>query len=828
MRVPLSWLREYVDIPDTESARDVADTLLRAGLEVETVEAVGSDVAGPVVVGQVLDIDEFTASNGKTIRYCQVDVGEGQSRGIVCGATNFAAGDKVVVSLPGAVLPGDFEISARKTYGHVSDGMICSVRELGIGEDHTGILVVDADAPVGAAAVPALGLRDDVLDIAVTPDRGYCLSIRGIAREAAIAYQTTFRDPAQVPVDLGADSGAPSRPVVLADPSACDRFVLRGIEGFDPTAASPLLLRVRLMLAGMRPVSLAVDVTNYVMLELGQPLHAFDAEKLVGGIVVRRAAAGERLETLDHLVRSLDPEDVLITDDSGPVSMAGTMGGLATEIDEGSKDLLLEAAHFPAVAVARMSRRHKLSSEASRRFERGVDPALPPQAAARAAALLVEHGGGRLAGVSQVDLSGAPASITIAADHPDRVAGTSYGREVVIRRLTEVGCSVDAADGDRLHVVPPSWRPDLTDPNDLAEEVIRLEGYDAVPVELPRAPVGGGLTESQRLRRQVGRVLADGGFVEVLAYPFVAPGVFDDLDLAADDPRRRALRLANPLSDEAPLLRTTLLPGVLETLRRNLARGVAGGVGLFETGLVYLPAAESAPTPPRLGVDRRPTDDELAAVLAALPDQPLHLAVALAGERMPHGWWGTGREACWADAVQAVRDVAGALRLEVRVTAAEQPPWHPGRCAAIWIDDVLIGHAGELHPRVCAALDLPPRTCAAEVDLAELIGHAGDPVQSVPVSSFPVATQDVALVVAADVPAAEVAAALRDGAGELLESLRLFDVYTGDQVGRGRRSLAYALRFRAADRTLTSEEVTAARDAAVAEAGRRIGAVLRG
>jgi phenylalanyl-tRNA synthetase beta chain len=828
VRVPLSWLREFVDVPDTESARDVADTLLRAGLEVETVEAVGSDVVGPVVVGQVLDVDEFIASNGKAIRYCQVDVGEGQPRGIVCGATNFAVGDKVVVSLPGSVLPGGFEISARKTYGHLSDGMICSVRELGVGEDHTGILVVDADASVGAPAIPALGLRDDVLDIAVTPDRGYCLSIRGVAREAAIAYRTAFRDPAQVGIDAAAGSSEASRPVILADPSACDRFVLRGIEGFDPRAASPLRIRVRLMLAGMRPVSLAVDVTNYVMLELGQPLHAFDAEKIVGGIVVRRAALGERLETLDHVVRGLDAEDVLITDDSGPVSLAGTMGGLATEIDDASKDLLLEAAHFPPVGVARMSRRHKLSSEASRRFERGVDPALPPQAAARAAALLIEHGGGRLAGVSQVDISGAPAPINIAVDHPDRVAGASYGRDVVVRRLADVGCTVRVADDDRLDVVPPTWRPDLTDPNDLAEEVIRLEGYDAVPVELPRAPVGGGLTESQRLRRQVGRVLADAGYVEVLAYPFVSAGVFDELGLDADDPRRRALRLANPLSDEAPLLRTTLLPGVLEALRRNLARGVASGVALFETGLVYLPAAEQASAPPRLGVDRRPTDDELAAVLAALPDQPLHLAVALAGERTPRGWWGPGREACWADAVQAVRDVIRALRLQPEVSAAEHPPWHPRRCAAIFVDGVAVGDSGELHPRVCSALELPPRTCAAEINLAELLAHAGALVRSAPVSSFPVATQDVALVVGADVPAATVAAALRSGAGELLESLRLFDIYTGDQVGEGRRSLAYALRFRAPDRTLTTEEVSAARDAAVAEAARQVGAVLRG
>ncbi len=828
MRVPLSWLREFADIPDTESARDIADALVRVGLEIETVESVGSDVEGPVKVGHVLEIEEFEASNGKTIRYCQVDVGEERPRGIICGATNFAVGDKVVVTLPGALLPGGFEITASKRYGHVSDGMICSVKELGVGDDHTGILVVDDDAPVGADAMEALGLRDDVLDIAVTPDRGYCLSIRGVAREAATAYGVAFRDPAAF--ELDAAPAVPTRPVSLADPAACDRFVLRAVEGFDPRARSPLQLRLRLMLAGMRPVSLSVDVTNYVMLELGQPLHAFDAGKLVGGIVVRRANDGERLETLDHVVRDLDAEDLLITDGSGVIGLAGTMGGLTTEIDDDSKDLLIEAAHFDAVAVARMSRRHRLSSEASRRFERGVDPELPPHATARAVALLVEHGGGRLVGTTQVDAADSgqrTTTITISPDHPGRVAGVGYAREVVVRRLAEVGCQVSDDDG-QLRVAAPSWRPDLTDPNDLAEEVIRLEGYDNVPVVLPQAPVGRGLTQAQRLRRLVGRTLADAGYVEVLAYPFVGPGVFDALGLDADDPRRHALRLANPLSDEEPLLRTTLLPGLLATLRRNLSRGVGAGVALFEAGPVFAPSREPAPAPPRLPVDRRPTDDEIAAVLAALPDQPLHLGVVLAGERDRRGWWGAGREATWADAIEAVRVVAAALRVEIEVRAGDQAPWHPGRCAQFFVDGVAFGFAGELHPRVCAALDLPPRTCAAEMRLFELISHDGGLVEPAAVSTFPVATQDVALVVADDVPAARVEAALRAGAGELLESLRLFDVYTGEQVGAGRRSLAYALRFRAPDRTLTTEEVSAARDAAVAEATRRVDAVLRG
>jgi len=513
------------------------------------------------------------------------------------------------------------------------------------------------------------------------------------------------------------------------------------------------------------------------------------------------------------------------------------MGGLTTEIDASSRDLLIEAAHFPAVPIARMSRRHKLSSEASRRFERGVDPQLPPRAAARAAYLLVSLGGGRLAGLTEVDLGRPDVEIHVRADHPDRVAGATYGRDVVVRRLTQVGCAV-AGDTDILRVVPPSWRPDLTDPNDLAEEVIRLEGYDAVPVAMPCAPVrsaaeaangGQGLTEDQRRRRLVGRTVADAGYVEVLTYPFGSGAIWDAVGALPDDVRRRAMRLANPLSEEEPFLRTSLLPGLFGALRRNVSRGASSGVALFEAGPVFLPRTEGAGAvvPPRLGVDRRPTDAELDAVVGVLPAQPLHIAVVLAGEWTPRGWWGPGRDASWADAIEVVRMLAKLLRTPIDTVPAQHVPWHPGRCAAFVIDGEVVGHAGELHPRAAAALDLPSRTCAAEIDLSALMARAGGPVQGEPVSTFPAAAQDVALVVADDVPAASVEAALRAGAGDLLESVRLFDVYAGDQIGAGRRSLAYTMRFRAPGRTLTADEATAARESAVAEAARRVGAVLR-
>ncbi|MBG0823997.1 phenylalanine--tRNA ligase subunit beta [Planomonospora sp. ID91781] len=842
MKVPLSWLREYVDLPAV-TAHEVADKLTAAGLKLEAITSHGHDVKN-VVVGEVLSIEELEGFK-KPIRHCQVEVGEAAPRQIVCGATNFTAGDRVPVVLPGGVLPGGFEVGARKTYGRMSEGMICSERELGLGDDHGGIMLLPADTPIGADVVELLGLREDVIELEITPDIGYALSVRGVAREVATAFGVAFRDPADLspPAETG-----PSHPASIADPTACDRFVLRAIRGFDPHAPSPFWMRARLTRAGMRPVSLAVDVTNYVMLELGQPLHAFDATKLSGEIVVRRAEPGETLETLDHVVRALHPEDVLITDSSGAISMAGTMGGLHTEISDDSTDIVIEAAHFAPSGVARMSRRHNLVSEASKRFERGVDRELPLYASWRAVRLLAELGGGTIQpGVTCAEVETEPVRISIPSGHPGRVAGMRYDRGTVIRRLEQVGCTVtegadaaegaEAADGlaarlavtgdDMLTVVPPSWRPDLTDPNDLAEEVIRLEGYENLPSVLPAAPAGAGLTEGQRLRRRVGRALASAGYVEVLAYPFMGERDLDNLQLPAGDARRRAVRLANPLSEDEPLMRTTLLPGLLKTLVRNVGRG-AGDVALFETGLVYRPAADAPTTAPVLGVERRPTDDELASIEAALPAQPRRVAVVLAGEFERSGWWGKGTPATWADAVEAARTVAREAGVSLEVRADRHEPWHPGRCAALYAGETLVGHAGELHPRVVEAYGLPPRTCAMELELTGLEASLSGPVETPAISAYPVATQDVALIVDAAVPVAEVEAALREGAGALLEAIRLFDVYAGAQVGEGNKSLAYSLRFRAPDRTLTVEETTAARDAAVALAGERTGARLRG
>jgi phenylalanyl-tRNA synthetase beta chain len=810
MRAPVSWLAEHVELPDGLSARALGDALVRVGLEVERVETGADGLSGPILVGRVLSFEDEPQKNGKTIRWCQVDVGEGEPRGIVCGAHNFAAGDLVVVSRPGAVLPGGFAISARKTYGHVSDGMICSVRELGIGEDHEGILVLQVEARPGADALDVLHLRDAVLDIAITPDRGYCLSVRGLAREASLALRVPFHDiAAEAPAIAGL-----AHPVVVEDAEGCDQFSARAIAGLNPAAPTPDWMAHRLRQSGMRPISLAVDVTNYVMLETGQPLHAFDRAKLTGAITVRRAVAGEKLTTLDDVVRELDPDDLLVTDESGPIALAGVMGGASTEIGAATTDIVLEAAHWHPASISRAVRRHKLPSEAAKRFERGVDPMIAGVALQRCVDLLVEHGGATaVEGYTVVGDGPARSLIALNAGRPAAIAGMPIDRATVVQHLSGVGCSVDG--GDVLQVLPPTWRPDLTDPADLVEEVVRLVGYERLPARLPTQRAGRGLTPSQQLRRTLSRALAAAGYTEVLSYPFVPVDAADQLGLPADDRRRAALRLANPLSDTEPLLRTTLLPGLLATVQRNLGRG-ARDLALFEAGLVYF-AREGAPPMPRPGVEQRPSETELADIYAAIPNQPRHVAAVLCGEFVAPGWWGPGRAATWADAIEAARVVGAAARVEFAVRSAQVAPWHPGRCAEIVLDGAVIGHAGELHPRAIAALGLPERTCAMELDVDAL--NAPSPAQAPELSTFPPVLLDLALVVPSGVPSAAVLDEIRAGAGELLESVRLFDVYVdAERLGEGVKSLAFALRFRAPDRTLTLEDATAARDAAIARA----------
>ena len=851
--VPIEWLGSHVELPAGLTPEGLAAALVRVGLEEETIHA--ADVAGPVVVGRVLTRQAEEHKNGKVVNYCRVDVGQHNdapgtgkepsdlpSRGIVCGAHNFDVGDYVVVSLPGAVLPGGFAISARKTYGHLSDGMICSMRELGLGEDQDGIIVLaaagDAEAAsglpaVGEDALAHLGLGERTLEINVTPDRGYCFSMRGIAREYHHSTGAPFADPG-LPESLDAPIPSPMPdgfPVEVRDGSpihgnvGCDRFVTRVVRGIDPTAESPKWLRDRLTAAGMRPISLAVDATNYVMLDLGQPLHAYDLGRLRGPIVVRRARAGERHTTLDGVERTLDAEDLLITDSGAErvLGIAGVMGGADTEITEATVDVLVEAAHFDPVSIARSARRHKLPSEASKRFERGVDPELPPVAAQRVVDLLVEYGGGSAGEASDLsDVRPVP-PIDFSASEVARLTGLDVADERIAAILADIGCAVEGA-GDAWRVTPPTWRFDLTGPAHLVEEVARLVGYDEIPTALPQAPAGRGLTAVQRQRRDLARALAEQGWVQVLSSPFVGAGSFDAQGIPGDDPRRLALRLSNPLQEEAPYMRTGLLDSLLETVRLNVARANPA-VGVFETGLVTRPEGIRPAPPARVG--RRPSDAELDGLAAALAAQPLHVAGVACGPMAPVDYGFAPPAWDWRDAVEAVETAARTVGARTTRRAAERAPWHPGRCAQIFAEGAAIGWAGELAPAVCAAFDLPARSVAFEFDADALCAAARPGCFDVrPILTPPAAKEDIALVVDADVTAGELEDVVREAAGPLLEDLRLFDVYTGEQVAEGRKSLAFALRLRG-EATLTAEETARVRKRVLKAARKAFGAELR-
>ncbi|MCJ1704742.1 MULTISPECIES: phenylalanine--tRNA ligase subunit beta [unclassified Rathayibacter] len=842
MRIPLSWLGEYVDLEQGVTTEAVHAALVSVGLEEEDVHRF--EVSGPVVVGEVLDLVPEPQKNGKTINWCTVRVApEGERaadggddvRGIVCGAHNFAAGDKVVVSLPGAVLPGPFPISARKTYGHVSDGMIASTRELGLGDDHEGILRLASlgiDPEVGTDAIVLLGLDDAAVEVNVTPDRGYAFSIRGIAREYAHATGADFRDPALAITAPERLDSAPVFPVAVEDEApirgrvGSSVFVTRVVRGIDPSLPTPPWMIARLRLAGVRSISLVVDITNYVMFELGQPLHGYDLERLEGGIVVRRARVGETLETLDGQTRRLHHEDLLITDDGGPIGLAGVMGGARTEITDTTADVLIEAANFDPVSIARTARRHKLPSEASRRFERGVDPLVAPVAAARAVQLLVELAGGTADELGSVLADAATAAaIELPDGYISGLIGLEYTPEEIRGALVEIGASVEAG-GAGLLVTPPSWRPDLTDRSTLAEEVARITGYDRIPSILPVAPPGRGLTPGQRLRRTVAQSLAAAGLTEVLSYPFLSRSINDRFG-SVDGAPVQQVSLANPLDATAGQLRLSLLPGLVQVAARNRSRGLVD-LAVYEMGSVFLPqsgAPFGSEGLPLAGA--RPSAEIEAALNAGIPRQPLHVAALLTGSALERQPGVAARDFDWRDALDVVRDVAAASGVQLEIRQGSHAALHPGRTAEVLLDGAVVGHAGELLPSLADDLDLPHRVAVVELDLDPLIARAGRLVVARPVGALPAATQDLSLVVPVAVPAADLQAAVAEGAGELLEAIRLVDDYRGAGVPEGSKSLTFALRFRAADRTLTAAEASAAKESGTALAAERFGASPR-
>lgn len=885
--VSIDWLGDHVEVPVGTTIEEVAESLVKVGIEEEQI--IPASVQGPLVAGKVLSVSKEHASNGKTVNYCRVDVGQYNdppgtgaepsdlpSRGIICGAHNFKEGDTVAVCLPGAILPGPFPIAARKTYGHVSDGMICSLRELGLGDDHSGIIVlgdtikVDPLPKPGTNMIPILGLGEEVLEVNVTPDRGYCFSMRGLAREYGHSTGAGFTDlglpgalgsPFPTSTD-GAFKAEVDEASVREGRAAADRFATRIVRGIDPMASSPQWMVRRLDQAGMRSISLPVDVTNYVMLDLGQPLHAYDLDFVAEPFVVRRANPGEVFTALDDSELQLDPEDILITDSpngkraSRAVGLAGVMGGLDSEVKASTRDVVIEAAHFDPISIARTARRHKLHSESSKRFERGVDPNLALVAATRAAELIAEYGGGTI-DESGWDYNNVPqaTSLFLPRIEVERLTSLSLSDDQITEILVAIGCAVSKSE-EGFDVTPPSWRPDLVGPAHFVEEIARLYGYDRIPARLPRAVGGTGLKDSQVMRRNVAQSLAAQGLVEVKSYPFISNSHDRQLIPESDD-RRRAVRLRNPLADDAALLRTTIMDSLLDIAERNTSRGVVP-LAMFEMGQVAEPIGTKPA--PIVSVDSKPSDEEIAALFAGVPAQPWHVAGIMGGAFAPRsgaeldsaipaapGWQ-------WSDAIEAARQVgaAGGVKIEATRTwlpgepevkkgppmpkLVETPdqaaPWHPARVATLFVRAgkgfVEVGRAGELHPAVVEEYGLPARSVAFELNLDAITDLVpGTFLKVKPISAYPAAKEDFAVVVAEDVPESEIASVMRRAAGPLLESLVLFDIYRGSQLPEGHKSVAYAMTLRSESKTLDSTQVEAVRADVVQALQKRLSATLR-
>jgi phenylalanyl-tRNA synthetase beta chain len=767
-------------LPKGTTPEKVSDAFVRVGFEVEGFTVTGQDIKGPILIGKVKAIQEVTEFK-KPIRYVELDCNEKKSRFVICGATNFAQGDLVVVALPGSVLPGGFAISARETYGKTSNGMICSTKELGLSEESDGILTLaKGAAKIGENAFDVLELNDVIFDIAVNPDRGYALSIRGLAREIAGAFNVKYSDPAFHSKNAKLRAKATAGTIIkakISDSKDAEVMYLRTLANFDPTAQSPLWLRRRIEKCGMRSISLAVDVTNYVMLELGQPLHAFDAGKISGTLKVSRATKATKFVTLDGQERTVTAADLLISDNKKILALAGTMGGLDSEVTDSTTALAIEAIRFNAVAIAKNARNHKLSTEASRRFERGVDPELAEIASLRAVSLLAELGGATYVGVSSAGKVPAKRTILLDPLYPSKILGYEITNATVAKQLKGIGCGVVSV-GKKLKVTVPSWRPDLEAAIDLVEEVARTIGFDSIPSLLPPRPASTGLTQTQARQRKVATLLADLGLYEVQTYPFVSEATMKVFNYTGE--RAATYRIANPMADDAPLLRTHLIPGLVQAAERNLGRG-ARGFGLFEIGSIFRKTIPESAAPV-ISTAIPPSEALIKKLYAGVPPQHQHVGGVLVGAAESESWHGKGRDYDWSDAISFALKIIESAGLTATIVRSDFAPWHPERCAELQVNGKAVAHAGEIHPRIIAAHGLPARSSAFVVNLSAL--PETGVIRARAITAMPVAVQDLALVVDSSVAAGDVMASLQEGAGELLESIELFDRY--DQLRRGK------------------------------------------
>jgi phenylalanyl-tRNA synthetase beta chain len=839
VRVPLTWLREYCDPP--LDVRGIEERLTMTGTKVEAIHHHGVRALENFVVGRVLRSERHPDADRLSV--CEVDLGQARPEGpatIVCGAANVAAGQSVAVARPGAVMPDGSKLKKAKLRGVSSEGMILAEDELAIGSDHDGIMVLGellpgAELTPGAPLEGVLALATEVLELEVTPNRPDCLGVYGVARElhAATGAPLAQAPWAQDPGSAGPVEGAQ---VQVQCPDLCPRFTARVFHGVS-VAPSPPWLKARLMAAGQRPINNVVDITNYAMLLSGQPLHAFDLDRVAGArLVVRRARDGERVQTLDGQTRVLDAEMVVIDDADGPTSIAGLMGGARSEVAPETTSVLLEVATWHGPAIHRASWALGLRSEASSRFEKGLAPEQCLHAQAVATRLMIELCGATVApGTIDIGGEGPPAQrIRLRSARVEAILGTPVARE---RQAEILGAldfqSADAEDGLDVSV-PALRRDDVTREADLIEEVARIDGLEKLPATLPkRRGAYGLLSPAQRLRRRAVDTLVGRGLYEVVGWTFAPPGLAERLRLPAEDPRRQAVAIENPLSEEQSQLRTTLLGSLLDVARHNLAHG-EGDLRLFEHGTVFRQpsvAESKAPTAEERGADAPVLDAADELLSAAIADigvaEHRSLAVLLAGHLNPNDWRSADRPTVDLFAAKSLLEaLAAALRVSDLSFAPEPQPFlHPGRSAAVLLGGRPAGWLGELHPLVADTWELPGAACL-EVDFDLLIAHAARPGY-VDLIGYPPLRQDLAVVLPVEVSAATALAAVTGAGGKLLADARVFDVYSDPQVGEGRRSLALALAFRASDRTLSDEEVAPVR-ARIVAALAELGGELRG
>lgn len=797
MKLTLSWLQEFVDIPSRDPGA-IVESFERLGHEIEDWYVIEPSFSG-VVVGEVLEVSPHP--NADKVRLTKVNVGD-EVLDIICGAWNFEAGAIVPVAAPGAVLSGDFEITRREIRGVVSNGMICSEIELGVGDEADGIMVLNVDYPgaanmIGKPFEEVLGLPDVYFDVGVTPNRPDCLSVYGLARDLAALYDVHLGDH-HIVVE---ESGEPTTvSVAVHDPEGCPRFAGRQVRGIT-VGVSPHWLRWRLVQAGVRPISNVVDASNYAMIEFGHPTHAFDVERLGDTITVRRATEGEKIITLDDRARRLISTDIVVTDGENPVAIAGVMGGASTEVHKDTTDVFIEAAYWDPASILMTSKRLDLRSEASARFERGADPSFCHLGADRVAQLLTDIAGGVPApNPVDVDPGGiTPWTVLYPLSETERILGMALNSETTTKLLTRL--TFEVSGSDPLTVTVPTRRPDVRAPVDLIEEIARLHGFDQIPNTVPQGP-GGGLSYQERRLRLIREIMVGAGFHQLIGFSFIGNADLDRLGLDEGHPARANINIVNPLNDTEGIMRTTLLPGLLKAASTGIARRNETA-RLYEIGKVFLPGT------------------------GKLPDQPDRLAFVLAGETS--GDWlhdargfdvfdGTG---VW----DLLKDKLGLRVAELRPGFVA--PFHPGRCAEIIVDGGVIGALGEIHPRVADAFGLSGRVVAAEFDLDDLLLEVV-PWQYDPPSVFPPVVFDLAFAVDLDVAASVVTAAVREGASGMLESVDVFDVFTGESIGEGRKSVAVRIHLRAPDRTLTDEEVAPMRKAIADRVVLVTGGELRG